>query len=81
MKDCLHPCTYITRNFPTDFSMACHKFNGSSSKSYVGNIIYSHDSMHSSFCASEHFTSVFAYLPHGSVPGIILVCLDKRRVK
>lgn len=63
------------------FSMACHKFNGSSSKNYVENIIYSHDSMYRSFCASEHFTAVFAHLPHGSLPGIILIYLDERRVK
>lgn len=31
--------------------------------------------------ASEDFTSVFAYLLHGNLPGIILICLDERRVK
>lgn len=45
------------------------------------NIIYAHDSIHRSFCASEGFNSMFAYLLHGSLPGIILICLDERRVK
>lgn len=44
-------------------------------------IIYAHNSKHRSFCAAEDFTSVFAYLLHGRLPGIILNCLDEGRVK
>lgn len=82
MNNHVHPCTYTHKHeFSTDFSISCHNFSGSSFERHVVNIIYTHDSMHRSFCASENFTSGFDYLLHGSPLGIILVCLDKRGVK
>lgn len=80
MNSSVHPCSYTHKHeFSAGFSITCHDFSGSSFKRCVVNIIYAHDSMHRSFCASEDFAC--AYSLHGSPLNTILVCSDKRGVK